>query len=357
MSRLEALHQAQNARLAPPGAPLPVLVHQSVPTEYEAATTDWAVFDRSTLGSMSIQGADAQSFLIRILAGPVRTLEQGQGGRNMLLSGKGKVQALFEMAAIEGGFLCTTAPGTTPGLMAGLDMYLFGEDVKLEDQSANLAHLDVLGPQAPTKLGALLDSDLPDAPHGHATIDWQGSPLTVTHLAVCGRPGYRLAINPEALPELWTALQSAGATPAGLAVHDSIRAENLVAEWGVDIDDTIYPQEANLQDAFSLTKGCYIGQEVVAKIDTYGGLNKRLLLLKAPDSPVPMGTRLMHQTDGPDSEWRDLGVVTTWTYSFAADHGIVLAYVKRKHQEQGTVFRLGDGPDTATILTGREVSA
>ncbi|MFT5197745.1 MAG: folate-binding protein YgfZ [Planctomycetota bacterium] len=122
----------------------------------------------------------------------------------------------------------------------------------------------------------------------------------------------------------------------------------------MDIDDTIYPQEANLQDAFSLTKGCYIGQEVVAKIDTYGGLNKRILLLKAPDSPVAAGTRLMRQTAGPDSEWRDLGVVTTWTYSFATDHGVVLAYVKRKHQAQGTEFRLGDGPDTATILTPEE---
>lgn len=351
MSRLEALHLAENARLAAPGAPLPVLVHESVPVEYGAATRAWAVFDRSTLGSLAITGKDATSFLIRILAGPVRTLEPGQGGRNMLLSGKGKVQHLFEMAAVEGGFLCTTAPGMTQALMAGLDMYLFGEDLKLENQDASLAHLDILGPDAAAQLRELLGGELPTESHAHQRFDWQGHPITITSLPIAGRPGYRLATHPDSLAILWAALTKAGATPAGLAAYDALRAETLTAQWGVDIDDTVYPQEANLQDAFSLTKGCYIGQEVVAKIDTYGGLNKRLLLLKAPDSPVPPGTRLMRQTDGPDSDWRDLGVVTTWTYSFAADHGVVLAYVKRKHQNQGTTFRLAEGPDTATILT------
>ncbi|MFT4648825.1 MAG: folate-binding protein YgfZ [Glaciecola sp.] len=354
MSRLEDLHLAENARLTTPESPLPVLVHRSVPAEYEAATTSWAVFDRSTLGSLSITGKDATSFLIRILAGPVRTLGVGQGGRNMLLTSKGKVQQLFEMAAVEGGYLCTTPPGTTAALMAGLEMYLFGEDMKLDDLGSRWAHLEVVGPQASAQLRALLDTDLPEDDYTHTQIEWQGQGITITHLPVAGSPGYRLATSPENFAALWTAIVSAGATPAGLAAFDSLRGENLWAQWGVDIDDTIYPQEANLQDAFSLTKGCYIGQEVVAKIDTYGGLNKRILLLKAPDSPVAAGTRLMRQTAGPDSEWRDLGVVTTWTYSFAADHGVVLAYVKRKHQAQGTEFRLGDGPDTATILTPEE---
>jgi folate-binding protein YgfZ len=230
-------------------------------------------------------------------------------------------------------------------------MYLFGEDVQLVDVGEDWAHLDVVGPQAETRLKAQFGGELPAEPHSYQTFDWRGHALTITRLPVAGAPGFRLAVEPSALADLWTALIAAGATPAGLAVYDSLRADHLSAEWGVDVDDTIYPQEANLQDAFSLTKGCYIGQEVVAKIDTYGGLNKRLLRLKAPDEPVPAGTRLMRQTDGPDSEWRDLGVVTTWTYCFPEDHGVVLAYVKRKHQALGTQFRLGDGPNSATVLT------
>ncbi len=109
---------------------------------------------------------------------------------------------------------------------------------------------------------------------------------------------------------------------------------------GVDIDENVYPQEAGLEGAFALDKGCYIGQEVVAKIDTYGGLNKRLLVLRVDHSdPVARGTRLMREDEG---ERRELGLVTSWAYSFALDGGLVLAYVKRRHQEPGTVFDLAD---------------
>ncbi|MEZ5976475.1 MAG: glycine cleavage T C-terminal barrel domain-containing protein [Planctomycetota bacterium] len=134
-------------------------------------------------------------------------------------------------------------------------------------------------------------------------------------------------------------------------MFDSLRAESVTAQWGVDLDDSVYPQEARLDDAFSLSKGCYIGQEVVAKIDTYGGLNKRLHLLRVGDEdPVAPGTRLFGAPETPGGEARDLGVVTTWAWSFALDGGVVLAYVKRKHQEPGTQFALGEGDRTATIV-------
>ena len=86
----------------------------------------------------------------------------------------------------------------------------------------------------------------------------------------------------------------------------------------------------------------------MAKIDTYGGLNKRLCALAVDrDDPVAPGTRLWREDGG---EWRDLGVVTTWAYSFARDGGVVLAYLKRRHQERGTRFRIGDGPAVAEVL-------
>ena len=88
-------------------------------------------------------------------------------------------------------------------------------------------------------------------------------------------------------------------------MFDILRVEACSAAFGVDIDDTVYPQEARLEQAFNLEKGCYIGQEVVAKIDTYGGLNKRLC---------------------------------------------ALAYVKRRHQEPGTSFRLAAPGVTEDML-------
>jgi len=163
-------------------------------------------------------------------------------------------------------------------------------------------------------------------------------------------PAWRLDAGPKGAAILWEALVDAGARPAGRVVWDSLRAEVGVAQPGEDIDENIYPQEARLENAFSLEKGCYIGQEVVAKIDTYGGLNKLLCLLRVDhDDPVARGTRL-HRQDPDSKEWRDLGVATTWAYSFALDCGVVLAFVKRKHQEPGTEFRLGEGPGRATLV-------
>jgi folate-binding protein YgfZ len=169
----------------------------------------------------------------------------------------------------------------------------------------------------------------------------------VTTLAIAGLSGVRIDPGPKAVAEVWSALSEAGGRPAGIVARDFLRVETGAALYGVDVDDGVYPQEAGLDDAFSLEKGCFIGQEVVAKIDTYGGLNKRLLALRVShDDPVASGTRL----HGLDDEARDLGVVTSWGYSFALDTGLVLGYVKRRHQETGTSFRLGDTSATATIV-------
>ena len=233
--------------------------------------------------------------------------------------------------------------------MDGLDGYHFGEDIQWRNDSAEAIVLDLVGPKAQAGLERALSLSLDPTTRSSALVPFAQGTIELLPWSVAGHPGWRLITPPACAPALWEALTGAGACPAGLVVFDSLRAESGHAVWGVDIDETVYPQEARLEDAFSLTKGCYIGQEVVAKIDTYGGLNKRLMLLAlSDDDPVVPGTRLFESEPG--SEARDLGVVTTWAYSFALDRGVVLAYVKRKHQAPGTRFALGGGDRTATIV-------
>jgi len=194
----------------------------------------------------------------------------------------------------------------------------------------------------------VLGADAPPEAHAFADVPWRGGAVRVTALPVAGAPGLRLDGGPELAPALWSALREAGAVPAGIVARDFARIERGAALTGVDVSEDVYPEEAGLTDAFSLEKGCYIGQEVVAKIDTYGGLNKRLLVLRVShDDPVAPGTRLLRTEDG---EERDLGVVTSWGYSFTLDAGLVLGYVKRRHQEPGTTFQLGDTGASATIV-------
>ena len=346
---LYAQHEAAGAALLPPDSASPLLTYGDVPGEYAAARGTCALFDETDRGRVDVLGPDGADFLQRLLANVVTALEPGQGNRNLLLTGKGKVRFDFDLARTEAGFQLSTPPGQAADLSAALDMYLFAEDAQLVNATDSHAPLLVVGPEAEAAIIGALGST-PREEHAAIEVELEGRPVRITRLAPFGPPSFRVDGGPELAPQLWERLSAAGARPAGRVVSDSLRVEDCRALPGADVDENVYPQEARLEEAFDLSKGCYIGQEVVAKIDTYGGLNKRLCSLRVSHSdPVEQGTRLFRHDDE-KGEWRDLGMVTSWAYSFEQDSGQVLAYVKRRHQEPGTTFRIGEGPAEATLL-------
>jgi folate-binding protein YgfZ len=335
--------------------PALVLTFGDVPAEYAAAREGSALFDASDRDAVLISGGDAREFLHRLLSNYVVGPDPGQGNRTLLLSPTGKVRADLDFVVLaEDSFRLEGAPGIGAPLVEALDRFLFAEDVALEDVSATHAPLELCGPEARATLAGFIEEEgaaLPDKDHAFVRLESVESLpgiLTITRIPVAGQAGWRLDAGADGVGPLWDKLIAAGATPSGFTARESLRVEANLGRWGADITEAVYPQEARLEDAFSLDKGCYIGQEVVAKIDTYEGLNKRLTLLRCEgDDPVPTGTRLFKE-DG--DTWRNLGFVTTWAWSFKHDIGTILAYVKRGHQKAETRFRLGDGPEAATIF-------
>lgn len=343
-------HEAAGARVQAQADPPFVLTYGDVPAEYEAATSGCALFDFTDRGRVRLGGSEARVFLHRLLANDVRGLEPGGGNRNLLLTPKGKIRHDFELACTDDGFVLSTPPGDAGPLCEALDTYLFTEDVQITDETDAHAPLGLCGPRAEDSLAELLSGALPAGDHDHATLELDGQPVHVTRLAVCGSPGFHLDAGPDHVEALWSALTAAGARPTGVVVRDILRVEAGAALPHVDIDENVYPQEARLEPAFSLEKGCYIGQEVVAKIDTYGGLNKRLVALRLDDDePVARGTPVVDA-----AEDRELGMVTSWAYSFVLDTGLALAYVKRRHQAVGTEFRIGETRGRIVSLPVRE---
>lgn len=342
-------HQAAGAVLLPEDESTPLLTYGAVPEEYAAATETAALLDRTDRGLLMVRGSEAGSFLHRLFSNVVESLEVGQGNRNLLLTGKGKIRFDFDLARVEDGFQLSMAPGQAAGLLEALDMLLFAEDVQLEDATSEHAPLLVCGPNAASILSGLCP-ELPSEAFHWVETPHEGGTLRITRLAPFGPEGYSLDAGPGRADALWAQLVEAGARPTGRVVADILRVEACRALAGEDIDENVYPQEARLEEAFSLSKGCYPGQEVVAKIDTYGGLNKRLYALRVSHSdPVLRGAKLQRWSEE-RNQWRELGMVTSWAYSFQHDSGQVLAYVKRRHQDPGTVFRLDDGPAEATLL-------
>jgi len=352
-SPIYEIHRENGARLLPEEEPRPLLTYGDVPGEYEAATTAWITLDETDRGAVLAKGPDAATFLHGLLANEVRNLPMGAELPNLLLDPKGKVRFVFDLRrSAEDEFHLSTEPGQAGALLQALDMYLFSEEVELSDVTDQHAPITIAGPGAEGGLAALTDGVLPE--EGSAALTVAGISIIASRTHRAALPAWKLEAGADSACELWEALVTASARPIGRIVLDSLRAEAGVAQPGEDIDETVYPQEARLERAFSLDKGCYIGQEVVAKIDTYGGLNKRLCLLRVDhDDPVARGTRL-HRQDPDSGEWRDLGVTTTWAYSFAHDCGVILAFVKRKHQEPGTEFRLGEGPASAALIELQE---
>lgn len=349
-SPLLELHRERDATIAAGAAPL-VLTFGDVPAEYRDARQGAALFDHTERGAVELRGTDATSFLHRLTANEVRKLAPGQGLRNLLLSAKGKVLFDFDLCVEDQRLLLSTPRGEAGALLKALDTYLFSEKVVLADRTGEHAPLSLCGPTALDLVARVCGVSAPALPYHWTLGAFGGATARVTRQPVAGSDGVRVDVGPEHAAALWQALVAAGATPAGRIAYDCLRVEAGWAEPGDDVDENVYPQEARLERAFALDKGCYIGQEVVAKIDTYGGLNKRLVALSVDhDNPLPRGTRLWREDAG---EWRDLGVCTSWAYSFVLDTGLVLAYVKRRHQAIGGRFLLGDPQQplgTATVV-------
>ncbi len=353
-ANLHSLHESAGARLTPDGL---LLTYGDVPAEYEAGSKGGLLLDRTGRGRVRVEGTDRVEFLHRLLAGRVRALEPGQGLPNLLLTSKGKVVQAFDLAAESEALVLDTPPAQAAALITALDMYLFTDDVQLVDQTDQTAPIGVVGPRA----GEMLKAAFPaagkpaDLPHHHLSTfeDPSLGSIRLAHRPMAGSFGFELDAGLEQAQAVFERLREAGAQPGGRVVEDILRVEAVQAEFGVDVDDNIYPQEARLESAFSLDKGCYIGQEVVAKIDTYGGLNKCLVPLRlSHDDPLPRGTKLMVPDD--ERGTREVGIVTSWAYSFVLDTGLALGYVKRRHQKLGARFTLeseaGPVPGEAELI-------
>ena len=252
VSGLIAIHERAGARLAPTG-PRRLLTYGDVPAEYRAALEGCALFDETERCELEVTGADAVGFLHRILANDVRGLAPGSGNRNLLLGPKGKVLHDFDLLpGPEGGYRLSTEPGAATDLAAKLDTYIFAEQVTLRERGASSAPLEVVGPRAAQVLERALGTAPPAEPYRPLDTARDGNALRLVALPVAGSPGWRVDAGPAGAAAMWKALRAAGATPAGRVARDSLRVEAGRAQWGVDIDENVYPQEARLEDGFSL---------------------------------------------------------------------------------------------------------
>src|SRR4029079_5436830 len=282
-----------------------VLSYAGVAEEYRRLRSAAVVVDRSHRGRMRFFGEKSGEALTGLVTTDVLGIEAGHGGYGAALSAKGRIIADLRILAGTGGgsSLIDTPAKAWPGFLAMVKKYVNPRVSGYRDDSHAIRDVGIFGPRSREIVEALTGAgnDALSAlePYHHLDVVVDGQPVTVLRSPdLGGIEGYELFAPFELFDSLWRRAIDAGASPAGLAAGEVARVEAGRPEWGIDIDDTTIPQEANFDDlgggAISYTKGCYIGQEVVARVHFRGHVNRHLRGLRSGnDDPPPTGAQLI----------------------------------------------------------------
>jgi folate-binding protein YgfZ len=323
-----------------------VLTYSSVAAEYDALRNRAIVVDRSHRARMRLLGARAAETLTGLVTNDVLGLEPGSGHYAAALTPKGKIVADLRVFRDEEGLLVDTAPRAAEGWAGLVRKYVNPRVSAYRDESASLRDIGVFGPNARHVVAAMTGASasalgiLPA--YGHATVAVDAARVMAARVPDLGVEGFELFLPADAFDALWRVALDAGAEPAGLAAWEVARVEAGRPEWGLDIDDATIPQEANFDElhAISYTKGCYTGQEVVARVHFRGHVNRHLRGLRAAGpEPPPTGAQLL------DSEGRLVGDVRS-SVSSPRLGGIALAMVRREVELGASLTVRWDGGES-----------
>ena len=174
----------------------------------------------------------------------------------------------------------------------------------------------------------------------HAVLPWEGAEIRIVRTEETGEEGYDLWVPTERLGALWDRLREAGARPVGRDAWDILRVEAGVVRYGADVDASTLLLEAPLADAYSLNKGCYLGQEVVARITYRGHVNRKIVGFRFGDASVPArGAPVL-------VEGKEVGRITSAVRSPALGVALALGFLRREHFEPGTRVEVRHGDES-----------
>lgn len=302
-------------------------------------------------GVVRLFGRDRQSFLQGQVTNDIARLAPGQGAHACLLNSTGHMLADLRVYAFPDHLLLETDAERAQPVIDILDRYLVREKVQMENLSDQWRIVVVEGKGAITALRSLTQTPLIfKEPYAHVTVKTllgDVDSFVVARTRTTGAEGYDLWLPKEyAAAAVARLLDAPGAAALDDNTMDLLRIEGGIPAWGADLDEGIIPVEAGMEDAISYAKGCYTGQEIIARIRARGHTNRSLrgLLLS---SAVDAGEKLF-AVDGARAG-HEIGRVTSFAVSPALGP-IALGYVRNEYAAAGTSLTAGDTTATVTDL-------
>jgi aminomethyltransferase len=288
---------------------------------------DAAWVDLSGRGLLSVTGADRVRLLNGMVTSDVETLAAGGLRYALLLDRKGRIQADLFVLALEDALLLDTAEGTGARVAEALERHVVADDVRIEDRAQACAHVAVEGPSARERVAAA-GVALPEADRVRG-VPWRGETLLCVGRGSLTDSGVGI-LGPRAVVR--SLVEELGIPALSPEQAEALRLEAFLPRYGVDVTDRTFPAEARLDHAVSETKGCYIGQEIVARIRSRGQVHRLLVRIRT-DERVRPGDPIC--ADGAAE-----GEVTSAVLS-AASGPLALGYVRPEHARPGTELRVG----------------
>ena len=326
-----------------PGAPEETAVARELRAMHEGA----ALVDLSVRDVVRVTGPDRVSYLQGMLTNDVTGMPVGGVRYAALLTAKGAMVADARVVRREDDLLLLLEPGLGPTVLAHLERYLISEDAAVADASAEFGQLALVGPKAwelARTVFGLPGAEPPTAELVLGGLEKRGVLVLPSALLV---PGVDLLVHRADLETVFDALldegDEVGLRPAGWEALEARRVEQGVPRYGADMDERTIPLEANLERALHYQKGCYIGQEVIARATFRGHVNRKLVGLLLSSAAAPRAE--LFQGD------RRVGWLTSVVQLPGLRKPIALGYVHRSSTEPGTELKLsGDGRAVVTSL-------
>src|ERR1041384_2134181 len=320
-----------------------------VGVEYEAVRGGGAgLFDLSARGRIEVRGAEAVQFLNGLITNDVKTLAPGAWLYAALPNVQGRLLALAGVLRESAAdlFLFDTEAATRARVRETFARFTLAGDFHVTDRTDETAQLSLQGAQSRAIIERVLGSEAAQVERMHVrVVSWHEQPLTIMRATHTGEDGFDLIGGASLLDELRAVLTAAGALACADDALEVLRIEAGVARYGVDMTETNVVLESVPAEAVSFTKGCYVGQEIIARIHWRGHGAKRCAgLLFADERAVAAETKVT-SADG-----REIGRITSSVLSPRLKRTVALAYIKYDFLAPDTTVRVGGDERTARVV-------
>jgi aminomethyltransferase len=294
-------------------------------SEFAALHSSCGLFDLRGRAKVILTGQDRLRWLNGMVTNNVRDLSPGHGVYAFLLNPQGHILGDLYVYHRGDGLLIDTDGSQLEKIRATFDHYIIMDDVEVADAGEKLAAIGVAGPTSREVLrGAGIE--VPDlTPLQFTDIGWQQVALTLVRGDSASRDWFEVWIAPEHFDKLQAALITAGAVSVGAETLELSRIADGVPRYGQDIRERDLPQETNQARALHFSKGCYVGQEIVERIRSRGGVHRTFTGFSV-EGPLPMpGSKIQ-------SEGKDVGEITSSAHLPVAggDRAVALGYIRKE---------------------------